>query len=114
MGHLGLELAHPQEIQSQGQGLAEAIQIQLTKGRARPWHQPAKIQPGWIQPGQPMAVQAPPPQAEIAMALLELLPRTQIGPKNPRIAPGGGWAQDRGRAHGRWPCQRCGTDQQHR
>ena len=90
-----MELAHPQAIQSQGQGLAEANQIQLAKGLGRPWHQPGKIQPGLT-----MAVQAPAAQAEVAMALLELPPGIQIGPQNPRIAPGGGGGQGGGRAQG--------------
>ena len=73
--------------------MAEAIQIQLAKGLAGGWHQPGKIQPALT-----MAVQAPVAQAEIAMALLELLPCMKIGPQNPRIAPGGGGSQGSGQS----------------
>ena len=103
MGHLGLELAHPQAIQNQGQGLVEANQIHLAKGLARPWQKPGRIQPGLT-----MTVQAPAADSKIAMALLELPPGTQVGAQNPRIAPGGGGAQGIGSA------QRCRTDQHHR
>ena len=95
LGHLGLELAHPQAIQSQGQGLAEANQIHLATGLA-------------------MGMQAAVAQAQITMAFLELRPSTQVGPQNPRIAQGGGGAQGRGRAQGSGHPERGGTDQHHR
>ena len=87
--------------------MAEANQIQLAKGLVRPWQKPERNQPrgiqsGAIQPGLTMAVQAPAAQAEIAMALLELPPGTQVGAQNPRIAPGGGGAQGGGRTQGSW------------